>query len=130
MNLNAALTNREAQITAYIAWGASKKQVANKFGISLRTVENHARSIYAKTGVTSVGQLSAWYFCKNYNIPLNVSPIKNLLTLALLTAIVPVELKQAENMICRTMKSVTIRYTGRSSRRERNYYSKLFQYEN
>lgn len=76
MNISAQLTKRENQIAELMAWGATKKDVANKLFISERTAENHSRSIYEKTGVTKVNELSAWWFCKNFNISLDFSPFK------------------------------------------------------
>lgn len=76
MNISAHLTKREIQITELIAWGATKKDVANKLFISERTAENHNRNIYEKTGVTKVNELSAWYFCFKFNISIDLSPLK------------------------------------------------------
>lgn len=68
------LTKREREITEYLAWGATKKEVAALLCISERTVENHTRNIYDKTGCTKINQLSAWWFCRQYHIPLTLSP--------------------------------------------------------
>lgn len=76
MDLSAQLTKRENQIAELIAWGATKKDVAKKLFISERTAENHTRNIYEKTGVTKVNELSAWWFCKSFNISLDLSPLK------------------------------------------------------
>lgn len=48
---DANLTKRESEIAELFAWGASKKDVANRLNISERTVENHARNIYAKNRI-------------------------------------------------------------------------------
>lgn len=69
MNINVNLSTREMEVAELLAWGACKKEVSKELEISVRTVENHARSIYEKTRVRSIGQLSAWWFCKTYNIP-------------------------------------------------------------
>lgn len=76
MNISAQLTKRENQVAELIAWGATKKDVANKLFISERTAENHTRSIYEKAEVTKSNELSAWWFCKNFNISLDLSPFK------------------------------------------------------
>lgn len=75
MNATAVLTRREREIVELIAWGECKKGVASRCHIAVRTVENHVRNIYEKTGVTKVNELSAWYFCTHYNIPLTMSPL-------------------------------------------------------
>lgn len=63
------LTKRELEVTELLALGASKKEIATKLFISERTVENHARSIYQKVGVSKVSELSAWFISTKYNIP-------------------------------------------------------------
>lgn len=73
----ATLSKRETEIAKLIAWGASKKEIANRLSISERTVENHARMIYSKVGVSKSNELSAWWFCKQYNISKSESPISN-----------------------------------------------------
>lgn len=74
MNLNAQLTKRETEIAEHIAWGAQKKEIAESLYISPHTVNQTTKNIYEKAGVTSVGQLCAWWFCKTYNI----EPIKKI----------------------------------------------------
>jgi DNA-binding CsgD family transcriptional regulator len=54
-----ALSPREAQVAEAVANGCSNKQVAETLSISVRTVENHLRSIFAKCGVTTRTRLAA-----------------------------------------------------------------------
>lgn len=42
MKLNAKLSKRESQIAELLAWGASKKEVADKLFVSTRTIEKHS----------------------------------------------------------------------------------------
>lgn len=51
MKLNVELSRRETEVAHLLAWGASKKEVADILFISTRTVENTARNIYAKVGI-------------------------------------------------------------------------------
>jgi DNA-binding CsgD family transcriptional regulator len=74
MNLQADLSKRQEQVAGFMATGYAKKQIAGHLNISERTVENTARNIYEKIGVNSVGQLSAWWFCKKFNIPIELLP--------------------------------------------------------
>jgi DNA-binding CsgD family transcriptional regulator len=76
MNESATLTRRESEIAELFAWGAAKKDISNRLFISERTVENHARTIYDKTGCSKVNELSAWWFCTNFNISFDLSPLK------------------------------------------------------
>lgn len=48
-----ALSEREAEVIAHIAEGASNKLVARRLGISDNTVKFHLKKIYAKLGVTT-----------------------------------------------------------------------------
>lgn len=51
------LTDREAEVVACIAAGKCNASLSHELGISLRTGENHLRSIYRKVGVSSRTQL-------------------------------------------------------------------------
>jgi DNA-binding NarL/FixJ family response regulator len=55
----ARLSEREAQIAEAVAAGLSNKMIASDLGISVRTVENHMRSIFFKLAVRSRTQLAA-----------------------------------------------------------------------
>ncbi|WP_346236708.1 helix-turn-helix transcriptional regulator [Niabella insulamsoli] len=61
MNLKAELTKRETEVAELLAFGAAKKQVAGKLGISVHTVGQTARNIYDKIEVQSIGALSSWW---------------------------------------------------------------------
>jgi len=56
---DAALTSRETEVAEAVAAGLSNKQVAESLRISVRTVENHLRSIFAKCDVVSRTALAA-----------------------------------------------------------------------
>lgn len=51
------LTDREAEVVSRIAAGKCNASLSQELGISLRTGENHLRSIYRKVGVSSRTQL-------------------------------------------------------------------------
>ena len=87
MKLNAKLTQREREITELIAWGATKKEVATHLFISERTVENHARNIYEKIGCNKVNELSAWWFCFRFRIPMALSPLARGIIASLILAV-------------------------------------------
>lgn len=63
MSLDAAgderLSARELEVAEAVLRGLSNKEVASTLRISVRTVENHMRSIFAKLGVTSRTRLAA-----------------------------------------------------------------------
>lgn len=93
MKLNAELTGRETQVAELLAWGVSKKEIADRLCIAERTVENHARSIYDKTGVQKATELSVWWFCKKCGVPADLDPLKRaFIAILLLITILPREL--------------------------------------
>jgi DNA-binding CsgD family transcriptional regulator len=47
------LSAREAEVAEVVALGLGNKQVAAHLGLSVRTVENHLRAVFAKLGVSS-----------------------------------------------------------------------------
>ena len=97
----ATLTRREAEIAELFAWGASKKEVADRLFISERTVENHARNIYEKTGCGKVNELSAWWFCTTFHISFDLSPLsRKIISLCLLAILIP-QMTRFDNVVIR-----------------------------
>lgn len=76
MNPRAELTKRESEIAELVAWGGSKKEIANRLFLSERTVENHIKNIYEKVECGKSNELSAWWFCTRFNISFDLSPLK------------------------------------------------------
>ena len=76
MRLNAELSPREGEIAELLAWGASKKEVADRLFISARTVENTARNIYQKLGIQKATELCVWWFCTKCGVPVDLDPLK------------------------------------------------------
>lgn len=87
MNSKAKLSQREREVAELLAWGASKKEVAGHLFISERTVSNHAQNIYVKTGCGKATELSAWWFCYRFRIPMNLSPLARKIVACFLLAI-------------------------------------------
>jgi DNA-binding CsgD family transcriptional regulator len=56
------LTAREQQVIDEVARGGSNARIAETLGISVRTVENHLRSVYDKLGINSRTQLVSLLF--------------------------------------------------------------------
>ena len=54
------LSQREAQVAAYVAQGLTNRQIAAAEHISERTVETHVRHVFAKLGFATRAQLAAW----------------------------------------------------------------------
>lgn len=108
-----SLTKRESEIAELFAWGASKKEVAERLFISERTVENHARKIYEKTGVSKVNELSAWWFCTKFHISFDLSPLKRKVIATMLLVFMIPQFVDFDNAAIRTRTSTcrTVRVT-------------------
>lgn len=118
MNILAKLTKRESEIAELFAWGATKKDVANRLFISERTVENHARNIFYKTGCTKINELSAWWFCTTFHISFDLSPLKQrIIALCFLALVLPQVFWNNDNMV-RVFRSKTATRTCRVMRRK------------
>ena len=74
MNRDVTLSPRETEIAELLAWGAAKKEVADRLQISTRTVENTARNIYEKIGIQKATELSVWWFTTHCGVSMNLSP--------------------------------------------------------
>jgi DNA-binding CsgD family transcriptional regulator len=108
---HAELTKRESEIAELFAWGASKKDIASRLYISERTVENHTRNIYNKTGCSKVNELSAWWFCTKFHISFDLSPLKRkTISIVLLFLLIPQlmnydnEMIRVRNNTCRVVR--------------------------
>lgn len=52
------LTARQSEICGYLVKGWQNKEIAQKLGISRRTVEDHRAMIYERLGVRNVVELT------------------------------------------------------------------------
>lgn len=94
LNLRAALTRRELEIAELLAWGAAKKEVADRLNISPRTVENTARHIYEKIGIQKATELCVYWFCAKCGVSPSLDPLKRaFIALVLLVIFLPAELQ-------------------------------------
>lgn len=122
MRTDAKLTPRELEVAEFIAWGATKKEIARELIISVRTVENITRSIFEKADVTKANELSAWWFCTRFHISFELSPMKrSVMAFILLLIILPKEFSLERSDVVRGARkstSQTVR-SGRGGRRGR-----------
>ena len=96
-------------ISELFAWGASKKDIAKRLFISERTVENHARNIYEKTGCSKVNELSAWWFCTKFHISFDLSPLKRKVIATTLVALLMPQIFNFDNVAIRVRTRNTCR---------------------
>lgn len=93
MKTDAALAPRETEVAELLAWGASKKEVADRLDISVHTVENTARNIFTKIDIQKATELSVWWFCTKLSVSFEMSPLRrSVMALLLLMAILPKDL--------------------------------------
>jgi DNA-binding NarL/FixJ family response regulator len=57
-----SLSIKENQVLAFLAEGLSYKMVADKLGVSYTTINTHAKHIYEKLHISSLGEAIAYYY--------------------------------------------------------------------
>lgn len=60
--INNPLSPKETEVLAFLAEGLSYKMVADNLGISYTTVNTHAKRIYEKLHISSLGEAIAYYY--------------------------------------------------------------------
>jgi DNA-binding NarL/FixJ family response regulator len=68
-NQTEALSEREMEIVRLLAQGLTNKDIAQTLILSVRTVEAHMRSIFAKLGVHSRTEAALWAIKNGYDGP-------------------------------------------------------------
>ena len=64
-----SLTGREVEVLNLLAQGLTNKDIAQSMVLSVRTVEAHLRSIFAKLGVRSRTEAVLWTVRNGYGVP-------------------------------------------------------------
>lgn len=116
----ATLTKREEQVAELLAWGATKKEIAQRLYVSVRTVENHARNIYEKARITKASELSAWWFCMKFGISFDLNPMKRRAVAWMMLALITFGMSQGQDIQRARTVTRTARVT-RVMRRGENY---------
>ena len=122
------LTKRESEIAELFAWGASKKDIANRLFISERTVENHARNIYVKIGCQKVNELSAWWFCTKFHISFDLSPLTRRAIATCLLVLVVFQMTFNSDTIIRAQRTQARTTRVRSARRKNESDNATFMF--
>ncbi len=117
MKTDAALAPRETEVAELLAWGASKKEVADRLDISVHTVENTARNIFSKIGIQKATELSVWWFCTRLHVPFEMSPLKRTaIAIFLLLSILPKDILHSGDSL-RIFRTRTTQSSRRASSR-------------
>jgi DNA-binding NarL/FixJ family response regulator len=56
------LSERESEVLTLLAEGLSYKMIADRLGLSFHTINTHAKNIYEKLHVASLGEAIAYYY--------------------------------------------------------------------
>lgn len=100
MRTDVNLAPRETEIAEMLAWGASKKEVADRLDISVHTVENTARNIFSKIGIQKATELCVWWFCTKLNVSFELSPLKRAaIAIFFLVSILPRDIIQTGDSV-------------------------------
>ncbi|WP_149263409.1 response regulator transcription factor [Actinomadura sp. K4S16] len=68
-------TARERRVTELVAQGLSTRQIAGRLRVTPYTVQDHLKSIFARSGAASRGDLVARLFFAHYAGPLEAGPV-------------------------------------------------------
>lgn len=90
------LSARELYVARLLAWGNSKKEIAETLCISFHTVNAHIRNIYEKLNLNKETDLTRWYIFKEYGIADN--PLKRAITGFFLLITISSIMAQADNV--------------------------------
>lgn len=114
LNLKAPLSRRENEIAELLAWGAAKKEVADRLKISTRTVENTARHIYEKIGIQKATELCVFWFCAKCGVSPSLDPLKRaFIALFFLLSFLPSEILAPTDNAPTTIKTAPRATRGR-----------------
>lgn len=69
LKLDAELSEREEEVLKRVATGSSAKEIGNDMFISPHTANNFIASIKSKTGAQKNTELSVFFFCRKFKIP-------------------------------------------------------------
>lgn len=100
------LTKRENEIVERIAWGASQKEIADDLGISRCTVDNILRKAKAKLRLSKINEISAWWFCTNFNISFELSPLARQIGASILIILFTTEYLPSKAIRTRRVRNV------------------------
>ena len=74
VTLTYGLSERESEVTRLCMGGLSTRQMAHALGLSPLTVQDHLKSIFAKTGARTRSELVSQIFLEHYVPPLARHP--------------------------------------------------------
>lgn len=123
MHLLGNLSKRELQVTEAIAWGNTKKEVADALFISYNTVDSHVKNIYRKLGIRKETDLTRIFFIERFNIPIGLNPIKQQIIASIFLLLTLFSFFQKSEFVrVRTRTSKTAKKDGEVNSKDDCYY--------
>ena len=115
------VTKREWEVAECIALGATSDEIASQLFLSADTVKTHKKNLSRKIDAHNIADITRWYFCKRFNISLNLKPIARMVVatcmLFLLGGYMALE---GETDMIRTVRTVRTVRTSRARRSKEN----------
>ena len=68
--MNLHCTPRETEVIELLSVGFSQKEIAERIGCSINTVDSHIKHIKEKTGLQKATEITVAYYYKRYGLPL------------------------------------------------------------
>lgn len=100
------LTKQENRVAGLVSVGYSDKEAADVLCVSTRTVVNHKQNIFTKLGISKSTELSAWYWCRKFDVKFDLSEIKKqAIAVFFLTVLLPSSIDFDHNLFRRSSKS-------------------------
>jgi len=122
MNEFNPLSKRELEVSELLVFGATCQDAANSLFLSIDTIITHKKNIYRKLNIRKETELSKWYFCRRFNISINIKPIaQSIVALAMLFLLGGEAIANHQNDMLRTAKTRTSRVRTSRVRRTKEY---------
>jgi len=116
------LSKRELEVSELLVFGATCQDAANSLFLSIDTIITHKKNIYRKLNIRKETELSKWYFCRRFNISINIKPIaQSIVALAMLFLLGGEAIANHQNDMLRTAKTRTSRVRTSRVRRTKEY---------
>jgi DNA-binding NarL/FixJ family response regulator len=75
------LTRRQEQVSGLVSCGMAKKEIANALHISPFTVDHILRSVYDRTDLNKINELTGWWISRHYDMEIDFAGLKKQLLL-------------------------------------------------
>ena len=119
------LSDREMEVSYYIAWGYSDKEIARQLNLSFYTIRTHRSNILTKTGCRNAADITRWYFEQTKGIEFGIKPtLTKILAIASLLFLIFISELYNHHQMIRTRNITVARRTKteKSGKRKKQTY--------